>query len=96
VIAKLESGGHAIADFKGAVGERDLRNHGILGAVHHSSVAPAARRVLGRPSQYPRYDCETCKYFGGTLMKSSIVKRLVVIDGHKTSVTLEDPSKNKA
>jgi predicted DNA-binding ribbon-helix-helix protein len=27
---------------------------------------------------------------GGTAMKSAIVKRAVVIDGHKTSITLED------
>jgi predicted DNA-binding ribbon-helix-helix protein len=27
----------------------------------------------------------------GGLMKSSIVKRSVVIDGHKTSISLEDP-----
>ena len=27
----------------------------------------------------------------GTLMKSSVVKRSIVIDGHKTSVSLEDP-----
>jgi predicted DNA-binding ribbon-helix-helix protein len=27
----------------------------------------------------------------GALMKSSIVKRSIVIDGHKTSVSLEDP-----
>ena len=27
---------------------------------------------------------------GNTLMKSSIIKRSVVIDGHKTSVSLED------
>ena len=49
-------------------------------------------KVLGCPSQIPnlRYDCETYKYFGGTLMKSSIVKRSVVIGGHKTSVSLED------
>src|SRR3954471_19769410 len=29
--------------------------------------------------------------FGGAPMKSSIVKRSVVIGGHKTSVSLEDP-----
>ena len=29
--------------------------------------------------------------FRGTLMKSSVVKRSIVIDGHKTSVSLEDP-----
>ena len=29
--------------------------------------------------------------YTGALMKSSIVKRSVVIDGHKTSVSLEDP-----
>ena len=29
--------------------------------------------------------------FEGQLMKSSIVKRSVVIDGHKTSVSLEEP-----
>ena len=29
--------------------------------------------------------------FGGPLMKSSVVKRSIVIDGHKTSVSLEDP-----
>ena len=27
----------------------------------------------------------------GTLMKSSVVKRSIVIDGHKTSVSLEEP-----
>ena len=27
----------------------------------------------------------------GALMKSSVVKRSIVIDGHKTSVSLEDP-----
>jgi predicted DNA-binding ribbon-helix-helix protein len=27
---------------------------------------------------------------GGGLMKSSIIKRSIVIDGHKTSVSLED------
>jgi predicted DNA-binding ribbon-helix-helix protein len=31
------------------------------------------------------------KGFLGQLMKSSIVKRSIVIDGHKTSVSLEDP-----
>ena len=29
--------------------------------------------------------------FRGPLMKSSVVKRSIVIDGHKTSVSLEDP-----
>jgi hypothetical protein len=29
--------------------------------------------------------------FRGPLMKSSVVKRYIVIDGHKTSVSLEDP-----
>ena len=29
--------------------------------------------------------------FRGALMKSSVVKRSIVIDGHKTSVSLEDP-----
>jgi len=28
--------------------------------------------------------------YGGALMKSSVVKRSIVIDGHKTSVSLED------
>ena len=31
------------------------------------------------------------KGVSGALMKSSVVKRSIVIDGHKTSVSLEDP-----
>jgi predicted DNA-binding ribbon-helix-helix protein len=31
------------------------------------------------------------KNFGGPVMKSPVIKRSVVIDGHKTSVSLEDP-----
>src|SRR5262249_1089233 len=30
--------------------------------------------------------------WGTILMKSTIIKRSIVIDGHKTSVSLEDPS----
>jgi predicted DNA-binding ribbon-helix-helix protein len=50
-------------------------------------------KVLGCPSQN-RISVTIAKLgniLGCTLMKSSIVKRSVVIDGHKTSVTLEDP-----
>jgi predicted DNA-binding ribbon-helix-helix protein len=51
-------------------------------------------KVLGCPSQ-KRISVTITKpaniFFGDALMKSSIVKRSVVIDGHKTSVTLEDP-----
>ena len=49
-------------------------------------------KVLGCPSQN-RISVTIAKpgnILGCTLMKSSIVKRSVVIDGHKTSVTLED------
>ena len=34
---------------------------------------------------------DTGKGVSGALMKSSVVKRSIVIDGHKTSVSLEDP-----
>jgi predicted DNA-binding ribbon-helix-helix protein len=50
-------------------------------------------KVLDCPSQY-RISITIAKptnILEDTLMKSSIVKRSVVIDGHKTSVTLEDP-----
>ena len=51
--------------------------------------APAI--YLCRPSQNGAFD-PNLRYNdnGGSLMKSTIVKRSIVINGHKTSVSLED------
>ena len=45
---------------------------------------------LPQPIPNLRYNGNGQGGFRGTLMKSSVVKRSVVIDGHKTSVSLED------
>ena len=45
---------------------------------------------LPQPIPNLRYNGNGQGVFGGPLMKSSVVKRSIVIDGHKTSVSLED------
>ena len=44
-----------------------------------------------RPVPNLPYNDSGVRGFRGALMKSSVVKRSIVIDGHKTSVSLEDP-----
>ena len=46
---------------------------------------------LLQPSSNLPYNGNGQGGFRGALMKSSVVKRSIVIDGHKTSVSLEDP-----
>jgi len=46
---------------------------------------------LPQPVPNLRYNGSGQGGFSGALMKSSVVKRSIVIDGHKTSVSLEDP-----
>src|SRR6186997_3520712 len=46
---------------------------------------------LPQPVPNLRYNGNGQGGFSGALMKSSVVKRSIVIDGHKTSVSLEDP-----
>ena len=64
--------------------------------VKHHMIAVTRRydRARGRYiialSRYQITGYDGCTYMGVDFMKSSVVKHSIVIDGHKTSVSLED------
>jgi predicted DNA-binding ribbon-helix-helix protein len=59
------------------------------GEVSGRECCPAPPTGLRLPENAVTLD-NRCELAGGTAVKSAIVKRAVVIDGHKTSITLED------
>src|SRR5262245_4871863 len=76
---------------KGRCVGRHERTHRLCWASQKSAFS--VRRSIHLQPNAPRISAlrAVCEGLLGALMKSSVVKRSIVIDGHKTSVSLEDP-----
>ena len=71
-----------MADFKAR-----FVNMAVVGALSQRATSLSSQGVYFPPKYQNRRNLITCQ---GTPMKSAVVKRSVLIGGHKTSVSLED------